>query len=226
VQCRALFRALWLSGSLYFVANAMQTMVAAWMVVELTGSSFLAALVQTAGLLPMFLLSLQAGVMADITDRRRQIPAALTLRAITGTVLAGLLFADICGPATLRLFIFVAGACTATMSLAWDSTVAESIPRDDLPNAITAVAVAYEGAHALRGAGGRGLHVGRRRLELRGGRARHAGHAAGHPALAAQAVPDVAPADRAAGVSEHRNGLSAASGPVESTVGGSWVGVR
>jgi len=31
------FRALWQSGSLYFIANAMQTMAAAWMMVELTG---------------------------------------------------------------------------------------------------------------------------------------------------------------------------------------------
>ena len=30
-------RALWQSGSLYFIANAMQTMAAAWMMVELTG---------------------------------------------------------------------------------------------------------------------------------------------------------------------------------------------
>ena len=70
------FRALWRSGSLYFIANAMQTMAAAWMMVELTGSSFLAALVQTAVFLPMFLLSLPAGVLADITDRRRLILGA------------------------------------------------------------------------------------------------------------------------------------------------------
>jgi hypothetical protein len=65
------FRALWQSGSLNFVGNAMQTMAAAWMMIELTGSSFLAARVRTAVFLPMFLLSLPAGVLADITDRRR-----------------------------------------------------------------------------------------------------------------------------------------------------------
>jgi MFS family permease len=51
----------------------MQAMAAAWLMVELTGSSFLAALVQTAVFLPMFLLALPAGVLADITDRRRLI---------------------------------------------------------------------------------------------------------------------------------------------------------
>jgi predicted MFS family arabinose efflux permease len=143
------FRALWQSGSLYFVANAMQTMAAAWMMVELTGSSFLSALVQTAVFLPMFLLSLPAGVLADITDRRRLILGALALQAATGTVLAALLFAGHGGPATLLFFVFVAGACTAMMSPAWNSTVADSVPRDELPNAITAVAIAYNGARAV-----------------------------------------------------------------------------
>ena len=44
----------------------------AWLMVELGGSFFLAALVQTAVFLPMFLLALlalPAGVLADTTDR-------------------------------------------------------------------------------------------------------------------------------------------------------------
>jgi MFS family permease len=143
------FRALWQSGGLYFIANAMQTMAAAWMMVELTGSSFLSALVQTAVFLPMFLLSLPAGVLADIADRRRLILGALALQAATGTVLAALLFAGYGGPATLLFFVFVAGACTAMLSPAWNSTVADSVPRDELPNAITAVSIAYNGARAV-----------------------------------------------------------------------------
>jgi hypothetical protein len=42
------FRALWNGGGGYFIGNAMQVMAAAWMMVELTGSDFLAAAVQTA----------------------------------------------------------------------------------------------------------------------------------------------------------------------------------
>ena len=143
------FRGLWVSGGIYFIANAMQTMAAAWMMVELTGSSFLAALVQTAVFLPMFLMSLPAGVLADIADRRRLILGALAVQAVTGTLLAALLFADIGGPATLLFFVFVAGACTAMQGPAWNSTVADSVPRDELPNAITAVAIAYNGARAV-----------------------------------------------------------------------------
>ncbi len=143
------FRALWISGGVYFVGNAMQAMAAAWMVVELTGSSFLAALVQTAVFLPMFLLSLPAGVWADITDRRRLILIALSVQVAVGTLLTALLLLGIAGPATLLFLIFVSGCCTALLSPAWNSTVSDSIPRDELPQAITIVSIAYNAARAL-----------------------------------------------------------------------------
>ena len=75
------FRGLWAGSALYFTGNAMQVMAASWLMVELTGSSFLAALVQTAVFLPMFLLALPAGVLADTSDRRGLILRALVFQA-------------------------------------------------------------------------------------------------------------------------------------------------
>src|SRR4051812_16053264 len=82
------FRALITGGTVYFVGNAMQAMAAAWLMVEVTGSSFLASLVQTAVFLPMFLLALPAGVMADTTDRRRLILGALAVQAAVVALMA------------------------------------------------------------------------------------------------------------------------------------------
>eukprot|EP01136_Pigoraptor_vietnamica_P001205 Opistho-1_new@27532 len=48
------FRGLWLAGGVFFIGSGMQTMAAAWLMVELSGSSFLAALVQTAVFMPMY----------------------------------------------------------------------------------------------------------------------------------------------------------------------------
>jgi len=143
------FRALWSAGGIYFLGNAMQTMAAAWMMVELNGSSFLAALVQTAVFLPMFLLSLPAGVLADITDRRRLIVGSLAVQAVAGALLAALLFAGVAGPGLILFMIFVAGACTALLSPAWNSTVGDAVPRDELPSAITTVSIAYNAARAV-----------------------------------------------------------------------------
>ena len=143
------FRGLWACGGLFFLGNAMQSMTAAWMMVELTGSAFLAALVQTAVFLPMFLLSLPAGVLADTADRRRTMSWALGVQAASIVLLCTLLLAGLAGPATVLFFIFVAGCCTALMSPAWNSTIGDSIPREELPQAITAISINWNAARAV-----------------------------------------------------------------------------
>jgi MFS family permease len=143
------FRGLWASSAVYFIGNAMQAMAASWLMVELTGSSFLAALVQTAVFLPMFLLSLPSGVLADTTDRRRLILSALGVQAATVIILALLLMAGWAGPGMLLFFTFVAGCCTALFSPAWNSTVADTVPREDMPQAITAMSIAWNTARAI-----------------------------------------------------------------------------
>jgi MFS family permease len=143
------FRGLWTSSGVYFVGNAMQSMAASWLMVEITGSSFLAALVQTAVFLPMFLLSLPSGVLADTTDRRRLILSALAVQAGTVVLLSLLVLFGLAGPATLLFFTFAAGCCTALFSPSWNSTVIDAVPREDLPQAITAMSMAWNAARAL-----------------------------------------------------------------------------
>src|SRR5437763_13060954 len=68
---RAGFRLLWLSSVSANTGVWMQSVGAAWLMTELTKSSLLVALVQSATALPTFLVALPAGVVADIVDRRR-----------------------------------------------------------------------------------------------------------------------------------------------------------
>ncbi len=143
------FRALLIGGSVYFVGNAMQAMAAAWLMIELNGSSFLAALVQTAVFLPMVLLALPAGVLADTTDRRRLILGALLVQAATVALLALLVLVGWAGAQTLLVLTFVVGCCTALLSPPWNSAIVDVVPRDELPQAITAVGISYNAARAL-----------------------------------------------------------------------------
>ena len=143
------FRGLWAGSAIYFTGNAMQVMAASWLMVELTGSSFLAALVQTAVFLPMFLLALPAGVLADTTDRRTLILRALAVQVGVMLVLAVLAMLGWAGPATLLVFTFAAGCCTALLSPAWNTSVADTVPREDMPQAITAMSIAWNSARAI-----------------------------------------------------------------------------
>jgi MFS family permease len=142
-------RAMLSGGTAYFVGNAMQAMAAAWLVVELTGSSFLAALVQTAVFLPMFLLALPAGVMADTTDRRRLMLLSLAVQAVLVALMAALMLAGWLAAGALLLLTFLIGCCTALMSPAWNSALVDTVPREELPLAIAAVGIGYNGARAL-----------------------------------------------------------------------------
>lgn len=143
------FRGMWFASTAYFIGNAMQGMAAAWFMVQRTHSTFLAAVVQTAVFLPMFVLALPAGVLADTTDRRRLLLWALYVQAVAVALLALLVMADWAGPATILFFTALAGCCTAMLSPAWNSTVGEILPREELPQAIVAMSIAYNAARAL-----------------------------------------------------------------------------
>ncbi len=143
------FRGLWICGAIFFIGAGMQTMAAAWLMVELTGSSFLAALVQTAVFLPMFLLALPAGVLADTTDRRRLISGALIAQVGASVLLAGLVLAGWGGPTSVLFLVFVCGCCTAMLTPAWNSSVVDPVPRAEWPQAITAIGIAYNAARAI-----------------------------------------------------------------------------
>ena len=67
----AAFRALWLAQLGSMIGTWMQTVGAQWLLVDEPNASTLVSLVQTAGLLPMLILALPAGVLADTFDRRR-----------------------------------------------------------------------------------------------------------------------------------------------------------
>ena len=143
------FRGLWLCGAAFFIGNGMQAMVAAWLMMELSGSSFLAALVQTAVFLPMFVLALPAGVLADTTDRRRLISISLVAQLVASVLLAVLALGHWGGPGSVLFLVFVCGCCLAMLTPAWNSSVVDPVPREEWPQAITVISIAYNAARAV-----------------------------------------------------------------------------
>src|SRR6266481_5609177 len=65
------FRALWISSLVSNIGTWMQNVSAAWAMTSLSSSPLMIALVQSATSLPVFLVGLPAGAVADIVDRRR-----------------------------------------------------------------------------------------------------------------------------------------------------------
>src|SRR5260221_12711518 len=67
----SVFRALWIATVVSNIGTWMQDVGESWLMTSLTPSPVLVALVETAGSLPVVLLALPAGALADVVDRRR-----------------------------------------------------------------------------------------------------------------------------------------------------------
>src|SRR5437868_10260390 len=68
---QSLFRSLWIASIVSNIGAWMEDVGEAWLMTSQTPSPLLVALLQTADTLPIFLLALPAGALADVVDRRR-----------------------------------------------------------------------------------------------------------------------------------------------------------
>ena len=84
------FRGLWLAWLAANMTMWMNDVAAAWLMTTLTTSPVMVALVQTASTLPVFLLGLPSGAMADILDRRRYFAATQLWVSVNAVILAAM----------------------------------------------------------------------------------------------------------------------------------------
>jgi MFS family permease len=132
-----IFRALWIAQLGSNVGSWMQTVGAQWLLVEHSSSTTLVAAVQTAGLLPVMLLSLPAGVLADVLDKRRLLIIVQLGMAIVAGALAWLTAAGLTTPAVLLVLTFLLGCGQAVAGPAWQAIQPELVPREQIPAAAT-----------------------------------------------------------------------------------------
>jgi len=132
----AAFRAIWIASVVSNVGSWMQNVGVAWQMTTLTPSPVLVALIQTATSLPVFLVGLPAGTLADLVDRRRLLLVSQTWMLVAAAILSGLTFAGRTTPLTLLLLTFALGLGASVNSPAWQAIVPELVPRRQLANAI------------------------------------------------------------------------------------------
>lgn len=144
------FRILFLAQLGSNVGSWMQTVGAQWLLVEHHSSTALIAAVQTAGLLPVMLFSLPAGVMADVLDRRRLLIYLQLVMALVAGTLAWLTQAGLTTPAVLLALTFLLGCGQAFVGPAWQAIQPELVPRAEIPAAATLGSLTVNLARAVR----------------------------------------------------------------------------
>lgn len=84
------FRAIWTANLASNIGSMIQSVGAAWLMTDLTKSHQLIALVQASTTLPVMLLALLAGTIADNHDRRLVMLAAQVCMLLASALLAAL----------------------------------------------------------------------------------------------------------------------------------------
>ncbi|HET6335502.1 MAG TPA: MFS transporter [Polyangiales bacterium] len=151
------FRNRVLSSLLSNTGTWMQDTAATWLMTSLTTSALLVALMQTAASLPVLLLGLPAGALADILDRRKllifwqawMLGAALLLSVfgVAGTL----------GPFSLLTLTFLLNVGAAMNNPAWQAIVPELVPRTQLSQAIALNSAVFNMARVIGPAFGGGM---------------------------------------------------------------------
>ncbi len=143
------FRAIWAANLASNIGAMIQSVAAAWLMTELTSSHQLVALVQVSASLPIMLLGLFAGVIADNYDRRKVMLAAQFVMLAASALLAALTWAGLIGPLALLALTLAVGCGTALNSPAWQASVRQQVGPEALTQAISINAIAFNLARSV-----------------------------------------------------------------------------
>jgi MFS family permease len=144
-----IFRRIWLASLLSNLGILIQGVGAAWAMTQMTSSADKVALVQTALMLPIMLISMPAGAIADMHDRRIVAMVSLAIALTGATTLTVLTWLGLLAPNLLLTLCFVVGSGMALFGPAWQSSVSEQVPTETLPSAIALNGISYNIARSF-----------------------------------------------------------------------------
>src|ERR1700682_97232 len=145
----AVFRRIWLASLLSNLGLLIQGVGAAWAMTQMTSSADKVALVQTALMLPIMLISMPAGAIADMYDRRIVALVSLSIALVGATALSVLAWLGLVTPQILLAFCFIVGSGMALFGPAWQSSVSEQVPAETLPSAVALNGISYNIARSF-----------------------------------------------------------------------------
>jgi MFS family permease len=145
----AVFRRIWLASLVSNLGILIQGVGAAWAMTQMTTSADKVALVQTALMLPIMLISMPAGAIADMHDRRIVALVSLSIALVGATTLTVLEWLHLATPNVLLALCFIVGSGMALFGPAWQASVSEQVPAETLPQAVALNGISYNIARSF-----------------------------------------------------------------------------
>jgi MFS family permease len=127
----------------------MQNVGAAWLMTSLAPSPSMVALVQAATTLPIFLLALLAGALADVVDRRQLLLVTQSWMLFAAALLGALTLIGATTPWRLLGLTFALGLGVAMNGPAWQAIIPELVTHNDLHAAVALNGVGFNLARAV-----------------------------------------------------------------------------
>lgn len=143
------FRRIWTSSLFSSFGQLILGVGAAWEMTRLSNSPSMVALVQTAMMVPLMLVALPAGAVADMFDRRRIALAGLGFSIAASAALTVIAFLGLTTPWLLLLFCVLIGGGVAFYSPSWQASIGEQVSQEHLPEAIALGTISYNVARSF-----------------------------------------------------------------------------
>ena len=145
----ATFRSLWTASVIAWLGTWLQNTGAGWLMTTLAPHPLIVAAVQAATIMPVFLLALPGGALADIVDRRLFLLATQAWTILAATLLAVLTVAHMMTAPWLLVLTFAIGIGSALTGPAWSAIIPELVPREDLVQAIALNGIGFNLTRAI-----------------------------------------------------------------------------
>lgn len=143
------FRFYWLSMFVSLVGTWTQTVTQGWLVFELTNSSFLLGVVGFLASLPIFVLSVFGGLLADRVNKRNILICTQAAFMLLAFLLAVLTQSRLIAPWQIMLIALCNGMIMAFDAPARQSIVVELVGKEHLFNAIALNSVAFNSSRII-----------------------------------------------------------------------------
>jgi len=144
-----LFRSLWIAAVISYTGSWMQTVATGWLMTSLTSSPMWVSLVQVAVSLPVFLIALPAGALADIVDRRKFLLFTQSSMVAAAMVLGVMTLTRTVTPEILLVFTFLLGVGAVMNDPAWQSLTPDLVPPSKLAAAVALNSAGFNIARAV-----------------------------------------------------------------------------
>ena len=134
---------LWVANIVNSLGTWIQNTASGWIMTDLAPSPIMVSLVQAAAQLPVFLLALPAGALADVMDKKRNLMLTNTfMLAVAGAlaIFAALGHVDATVLLVMTALLAVGGALN---NPAWGASVQLTVPRQDLPQALVLNSIGF-----------------------------------------------------------------------------------